>query len=284
MDMPRAIVHNRSRVWVSGLLALALSAACSTAPPVEEIPSAETYYNRGLEVLEGQRTLLIFSDVDYPKAIELFQEVIDNYPYSEYATLAELKIADVHFEQGKYEEAASYYQDFVELHPNNPRVDYAIFRNGLCAFQRLRAPDRDQTPTHEALDQFRALLQRYPDSEYADEAREMVGRGEDLLAEHDSHVGDFYMQRRRCHAAEQRYRSALIIYPHHTERLDTMYRLGRALVCMQREHEAIGLYQQILKEDPSEDLQKKVARQLRDLGVETRGPASESASRWWRPF
>lgn len=284
MRVGQAVLHNGSRVWVSGALALALSAACSTAPPLEEIPSAETYYNRGLEVLEGQRTLLFFSDVDYPRAIELFQEVIDNYPYSEYATLAELKIADVHFEQGKFEEAASYYQDFVELHPNNPRVDYAIFRNGLCAFQRLRSPDRDQTPTHEALDQFRALLQRYPDSEYAGQAREMVALGEDRLAEHDAHVGDFYLQRRRCHAAEQRYRSALINYPHHTERLETMYRLGQALICMRRDEEAIGLYQQVLSEGPSEKLGKQVARQLRELGVETRGLASESASPWWRPF
>ena len=80
--------------WAAPLLTIALFLACASAPPVEEsLPSAEGYYSAALEKLDGQRVMFFFNDVDYPGAIELLQEVIDNYPYSEYALLAELKIA-----------------------------------------------------------------------------------------------------------------------------------------------------------------------------------------------
>ena len=282
----RVEVPRIQAVRAAALAALLLAAACATTPPLEEIPSAESYYNNGLEVLAGQRVMLFFRDVDYPRAIEFFQEVIDNYPYSEYATLAELKIADVYYDQGKYEEAASYYQDFVELHPTNLAVPYAIYRNGLCSFERLRDPDRDQTPTHDAVAQFRVLLERYPDSEYAAPARDMLARAEDQLADHDIHIGDYYLQRRQCHSAVGRYRSALVEYPHHSRRLETMFRLAQALSCLNETDQAVGLYRQVLGLGPEPELADQIHEELLALGVEMDRPPAEatSARPWWRPF
>ncbi|MEE8556966.1 MAG: outer membrane protein assembly factor BamD, partial [Myxococcota bacterium] len=129
-------------------IAAAWTVGCAGAPaPQDEIPSAESYYERGLEVLKGRRAFILFRDIDYVGAIELFQEVIDNYPYSEFATLSELKIADVYFDQRRFEEAANYYQDFVDLHPTHPRVSYAVYQRGLCGFSQMHASDQDQTPT-----------------------------------------------------------------------------------------------------------------------------------------
>lgn len=285
VEVPR--IRAPGHVRATGLAALLFAAACATTPPLEEIPSAESYYNRALEVLAGERVMLFFRDIDYQGAIELFQEVIDNYPYSEYATLAELKIADVYYDQEKYEEAASYYQDFVELHPTNLAVPYAIYRNGLCAFERLREPDRDQTPTHDAIAQFRVLLDRYPDSEYAAPASGMLARAEDQLADHDIHIGDYYLQRRQCHSAIGRYRSALVAYPHHTRRLETMFRLGQGLSCMGETDQATDLYRQVLGLDPGPELAGEVHEELHSLGIEVevgRPVPETSAKPWWRPF
>jgi outer membrane protein assembly factor BamD len=247
-------------------LGLVLAAACASSPPEEEIPSAEVYYQRALETLKGKRTALFFNDVDYAKAIELFQEVIDNYPYSEYAVLAELKIADTHFDQEDFEKAASYYQDFVELHPNHPSVPYAIFRNGLCAYEQLRDADRDQAATREAVAQFRALLERYPDSEYAAQAQDMMRRSEDQLAAHELEIGDFYLQRQQCHAAVMRYQSALVSYPQHTERLTTMFHMGQALRCLGSYEHAIALYQEVLAAGPDPELGGRIEEELQELG------------------
>lgn len=253
-----------------GGIVAALCVGCATGPDVEEVPSAETYYRLGLETLEGSRTLFFFRDVDYPRAIELFQEVIDNYPYSEYATLAELKIADVHFDQHRYEEAASYYHDFVELHPNHPQVPYAIFRNGLCSFERMRAPDRDQAPTHEAVAQFQVLLQRYPDSEYAAEAGARLAEAENLLARHDVRVGNFYFGRGDYHAAASRYQRALAAYPNHADAARTKLRLASSLRHINRTDDAILLLREVLANGADEDLEDEAKEELEALGLRAR--------------
>jgi outer membrane protein assembly factor BamD len=218
------------------VLTIALLCACATAPrqEEEELPSAESYYQHGIETLAGKRTFLFFHDVDYAKAIEFFQEVIDNYPYSDYAILAELQIGDIHFERKEYEEASSYYHDFVELHPNHAKVSYALYRNGLCSYNQMRASDRDQAPTREAVAQFKALIERYPASEMAPDAKKRLRECEDRLARQDIEIGDYYYSQHAWFAAARRYRMALKDFPDHEERTRTLVRLG---FCLSRLHQ-----------------------------------------------
>ncbi len=239
----------------SGALTIALLASCaSSVPPVqEEVPSAEGYYRLALEKLEGRRVLFLFTDVDYPGAIELFQEVIDNYPYSEYAIRAELAIADVHYEQGDYEEAASFYQDFVELHPSHEQAAYAIFRNGMCAYHRMHSPDQDPRPTEEAIAQFQVLLDRHANSEFAVEARARLQEAENQMAQAIVSIGDFYFDRGRDYAAIRRYREALTNFPGQDQRLRTMARLATALKRMRRYYEAEQLFLQVIAAQPDDD-------------------------------
>ncbi len=246
---------------------IALGAACATAPPAEEVPSAESYYRKGLETLKGRRVLLL-RDVDYALAIELFQEVSDNYPYSEYATLAELKIADIHFQRKSYEEAESYYQDFVEFHPKHPEVPYAIYRNGLSAFRRIRESNQDQTATQYAIAQFRVLLERFPDSEYASKADQQLQDAVDQLAAHEVEVGMFYYERGEYHSAAKRFREALQRFPDHSDRLHTMVRLGHSLKHMKRYEEAEEIFQRVLAIRSGEELSKEGENDLLELGVD----------------
>ena len=254
----------RGAGWLAWIT-LALSAGCASAPPTEELPSAETYYKRGLEALEGDSVLYFFTDVDYALAIELFQEVIDNYPYSEYATLAELKLADVYFEQGSYEQSASYYQDFVELHPRHPEVPYALYRQGLCWYQEMGTPDRDQVATRDAIAQFEVLLARFPHSEYAGEVERFLREARDLLALHDLHVADFYFQRGVYHAAARRYVDVLEVYPMHPNRKSTLLHLALSLQQIGRAREAEALLQQILRAGADEELLEQVSDALLEL-------------------
>ena len=103
---------------VAAIAALLLAAGCAKPPPeFEEVPPADELYEEGQKTIEGTRFLGFWPYVNYGEAIETFQAIIDNYPYSEYAVLAELAIADAYFEDEKYEEALSYYRDFTDLHP-----------------------------------------------------------------------------------------------------------------------------------------------------------------------
>jgi len=237
--LTKIVRNSRSRsaraLGSGAVLTIALLCGCATAPPEEEeLPSAESYYQHGVESLAGKRTFLFFHDVDYAKAIEYFQEVIDNYPYSDFAILAELQIADIHFDRAEYEEASSYYHDFVELHPNHAKVSYALYRNGLCSYNQMRASDRDQAPTREAVAQFKALIERYPQSEMAADAAVRLHECEDRLARQDIDIADYYYSQRAWYAAARRYRAALKDFPEHDGRTRTLVQLG---FCLSRLHQ-----------------------------------------------
>lgn len=233
---------------------------------MEEVPSAESYYEEAVKALEGTRTLLLFNDVDYRLAIERFQEVIDNYPYSEYATLAELKIADVYFEQEDYLQAASYYQDFVELHPRHEMVPYALYRNGICHFTEIRDPERDQEPTHSAIAHFQVLIDRFPDSEYAEDARVKLAEARDALARHDLRVAQFYFDRKIYHAAARRYSEVLESYPLHADRDRTVLQLALCLKRLGRTAEADTLLAQLIQAGTGgDDLVERASHELTGL-------------------
>ncbi|MEX2205836.1 MAG: outer membrane protein assembly factor BamD [Myxococcota bacterium] len=247
------------------VLTIALLCACATAPPEEELPSAESYYQRGVKLLEGRRVFLFFNDVDYPKAIESFQEVIDNYPYSEYSLLSELAIADIHYEREEYDEASSYYHDFVELHPNHAKVAYALYRNGLCSYNQMRAADRDQAATREAAAQFRALLERFPASDMTEDAKARLAECENRLALQGIEIGDFYFSQRDWHAAARRYRVALSQFPSHQDRARTMVYLGVSLARLHRYGEAESALRRALELGPDEELRDSAELELDQL-------------------
>jgi outer membrane protein assembly factor BamD len=254
-------------------LMLVLATACRSTPeqplaPDQPVPpemTAEQHYNLGLEALKGRRVLLFFHDIDHPRAIEHFQEVIDNFPYSDYATLAELKIADAHFDQRQFEEAKSYYQDFVELHPNHPQVPYALYRNGLCSYRQMRDEERDQAPTREAVAQFRTLVERYPDSEPAQDARRLLRESEDRLATRELRIADFYYEQQNYLAALQRYRRALEAYPQHEGHLQTMSRIGLCLARLERSAEASAVMRQVLSRGVDGELRSELEQELGEL-------------------
>lgn len=246
-------------------LTIALLCACATAPPEEELPSAESYYQRGVKLLEGRRVFFFFHDVDYPRAIESFQEVIDNYPYSEYSLLSELAIADIHYEREEYDEASSYYHDFVELHPNHPKVAYALYRNGLCSYNQMRAADRDQAATREAAAQFRALIERFPTSDLTPDAKVRLGECENRLALQGIEIGDFYFSQHDWHSAARRYRIALNEYPSHQDRARTMVHLGISLARLRRYGEAESALRRSLELGPDDELRDSAELELDQL-------------------
>lgn len=264
----------------AALLTLAFLSGCASAPSLDdETPTAESYYQQGLKILEGRRVLIFFRDVDYGRATELFQEVIDNYPYSDQAKLSMLKIGDVHFDQESYDEAASYYQDFVELYTTHPEVPYAIYRLGLCSFSRMRDAGRDQTATRRAIDQFQVLSDRYPDSPWVTDARTRLAEATDQLADHDIEIGDFYLERRDCHAAAARYRKALADFPKQSARPHTLLQLARSLECMHAPDEAIDTYRQLLREEPGSDAADQARGALTQLGIPLPKAPAEAADR-----
>jgi outer membrane protein assembly factor BamD len=166
--------------------------------PVEELAAT------GMELYNRKK---------YRDALETFQNLKEWYPFSKYTSLAELKIADAHYQLKEYEEAIFAYQEFKSLHPLNEAIPYVIYQMGLCYFDRMDSIDRDQTVVHQALETFQQLTTQYPESPYAVKARKHIDESKKSLAGHEMDVGRFYYKTKHYKGALARFQGVLSDYP-----------------------------------------------------------------------
>jgi outer membrane protein assembly factor BamD len=251
---------------ISAIAALILVAGCTKPPPeFEDVPPADELHEEGRKILEGTRFLGLWPYVDYEKAIDTFQAIIDNYPYSEYAVLGELAIADSYFEDEKYEEALSYYRDFTDLHPQHEKVPYTIYRSALCHERRVHSANRDQTSTREALIFLDQLLAKYPYSEYAGEGEALWRELRTTLAEQVQDIGDFYLKRGEWESAAGRYRSLLNEYPGLGLDAEALYKLGICYAEMNRTEDAQGIFEAIVQNYRESDVARDAADRIASM-------------------
>lgn len=232
---------------IAALGLLLVSSCASDKTGFEEVPPADELYAEGLRILDGWTILGIYTFVNYTKAIETFQAIIDNYPYSDHAVKAELQIADAYFADERWEEALSYYRDFGDLHPQHEKVPYTILRSAQCHYQQVGTVNRDQTSAKEALHFLETLLRNYP---YAPETRQGEEMLQDLrtrLAENVLQTGDFYLGREEYQAAAERYRTVLNVYPGLGLDAEALFKLGVCYENLKRVDEALRLFHVILE-------------------------------------
>lgn len=150
----------------------------------------------------------------YLVAIQRYADVKNKFPYSSLATEAELAIADVHFKNEDYAEAQISYQNFKELHPKHPKIDYVIFRTGLSYFLQLpETIDRDITLANDAIYSFNELIKKYPNSPYIAETKDSLQKAFTMLNEKELYIADFYFKQKLYDSATLRYISAYKKFP-----------------------------------------------------------------------
>ncbi len=195
--------YKRTRyLWV-GLAVLLVFSGCAWFQSKEEKPSQELARD-GMEAYQKGK---------YDDAIESFQKLKDYYPFSKFAMLAELKIADSHFHLGQYDDAIFAYEEFERLHPRNEAIPYVIYQIGTCYFQQMDTVDRDQTSTQKALDAFDRLVKQFPEDAYAVSAKEHILKCLKSLAGHEFYVGYYYFKTKHYKAALYRFKTILTHYP-----------------------------------------------------------------------
>ncbi len=154
-----------------------------------------------------------FNNGNYEYSINAFEKLKDWYPFSKFAVLAEIKIADANFRLKKYEEAARAYKEFTNLHPTNEAVPYAIYQNGLCYFNQVDTVDRDQSSAKTALDIFNRLIKQFPKNIYVNQAKAHKKKCLKSIAGHELYVGLFYFKTKHYKAALNRFKSVVCNYP-----------------------------------------------------------------------
>ena len=211
---------------------------------------------------------------DYEKAIGYFQFVRSKYPFSQYAALSDLKIADTKFVQKKWLDAASAYEVFIRLHPRHEQVSYASYRVGSSYFHAVptdffllpKATSRDQSFTKEALAAIDRFLVQFPDSDYVADAKAKQILLFSYLAQHNQHVAAYYERRGRYQAAVNRHLSVEENYPETKESIESLFRAAEITrIDLQDQDAAIELYSRIVTTKTDSPYIEKAQKELNNL-------------------
>jgi outer membrane protein assembly factor BamD len=188
----------------------------------------------------AEKGMEYFDDEDYHDALKAFTLLKERYPYSRYAILAELKVADAHFHRKEYAEAIAAYGEFLQLHPKNDAIPYVMYQIGECYYKQLLSEDRDQTPTRQAIAAFQRLLQEHPNSTYANTARERIQECRKLLMNHELYVAKFYFKSKLYEAALGRFEGVLERYKDVLPLSERREVLNSISACKEKLSEEIG--------------------------------------------
>ena len=209
---------------IAGCCALALG-ACSSLRPKPKTKIA--YEERPVELLYSTGANYMDRHL-WNQAVDYFQEVERQHPYSEWARRSILMQAFAHYEANNYEEAIADSDRFIQLYPGNPAAAYAHYLKSICYFEQIVDVGRDQASTLQALDNLREVVQRYPKTEYARDARVKIDMVNDQLAGKEMTIGRWYLRQGDTLAAIGRFKTVIDRYQTTSHTPEALYRLVEA--------------------------------------------------------
>lgn len=168
----------------------------------------EREYQLGNYFLAGKKRKLFGTAAILPardKAVEIFQAIAEDGPFSEYGQLAQYKLGLAHLALQDYEAAVTALEQIITRYPDSPLVDDARFQIAQASLKGTFRPEYDQLPTDLAARELEAFLREYPESELKTDAADRLKELKERRAQHEYQVGQFYERRR--HPA-----SALVYY------------------------------------------------------------------------
>lgn len=218
---------------------------------------------------------------DWESTRQYYRRLIDAFPQSEHQADARVGLADSYYEEGgvgNYVLAVSSYREFLTLYPQHPKSDYAQFRCAESYFKQKNTPDRDQTATDQALEEYQRLLDVYPQSPYVEQTRQKVRECRQILARADFQVGYFYQKTRKSwRSAIGRYETIVSEYPDFERFDEVLFRLAQCLAYSGRYAEArppIGRLQAEFPQSPFVEQAKKLEATFPAAGVPSVAPPS----------
>ncbi|MGE5505208.1 MAG: outer membrane protein assembly factor BamD [Actinomycetota bacterium] len=201
-------------------------AACSSG-------KEETYVERPVEDLYNEAMDLLDKN-EYYRGAKAFEEVERQHPYSVWATKAQLMNAYALYERNKYDEAIISLDRFIQLHPGHKDVAYAYYLKGLCFYEQITDVGRDQKVTEQALKNLQEVVDRFPSSPYARDAKLKVDLTRDHLAGKEMNIGRWYQRQQQYLAAVNRFKVVV-------DQFQTTTHVPEALHRMVEVYMALGL-------------------------------------------
>lgn len=276
---PRASDRRRGRwlVWFGLAVIVGLVAgACAHSRSVVPVDTREPdkfLYERGLEALKEKKWLT---------AREFLGQIVDNYPQSTYRPDAKLGVGDSYLGEGSTESlvlAIAEFREFLTFYPTSPRADYAQYKIGLTHFRQMRAPERDQSATREAVREFQIFVDRYPTSSLIDEVKARLRDARDRLSNSEYLIGFFYLRSRWYPGAIERFKTLLKDDPGFTRRDAVYFHLAEALEKADKKAEALPYYERLVQEFGASEYLEEARKRIAELKTPSAPPPGSMQAR-----
>lgn len=265
--MPRA--STRIMLPLLALLAVLPLGACDTLNPFDkgevykpevkpDLP-AEKLYNDGLAAVEAR---------DFEKANKQFKELDKVYPYSQWSKKALLMQTFSHYSMKEFEEAASAGKRYLQLYPADPDAAYAAYLIASSYYDVVLDITRDQERAEKALVAFQEVVQRWPKSDYAKDAKFKISVLRDQLAGREMEVGRYYLNKRNFTAAINRFRIVVSQYQTTNQVEEALARLTEAYLALGIVNEAETAAAVLGHNFPESQWYKDTYALLQNKGVE----------------
>ena len=193
----------RPRFPKLGDLTGAVTELFESDPRSKSNPTAAALYKDGLDFFERGR---------YARSISFFQKLRDDYPFSEEAEAAELKIAEAFFLNEEYIQAGETYKNYLTFQPTGRHTHYVKYQLGRVNLAQFTGVDRDLEKIKEARGYFESVVQDHPESEHVADARKKLAETRVHLAEREVYVGNYYLKEEQYPAARERFENVLRVY------------------------------------------------------------------------
>lgn len=190
---------------------------------VEKTEPADVLYNQALANMNAGRMT---------EATKKFDSIDRQHPYSEYARKGLVMGAFTNYRQGNYDEAITAAQRYAQLYPSTPDAAYAQYIIGLAWHRQIKDVTQDQTESRRTIEAMEALVQRWPTSEYVDDAKTKIRFARDQIAGKEMQVGRYYLERREFLASIKRFRFVVENYSNTRHVEEALARIVEANMAM----------------------------------------------------
>ena len=239
---------------------LAVLTACASDPSMDDW-SAEEIYNKAYDDLEATK---------YKKAAEEFEKVETEHPYSKWAVKSKLMSAFAYYKDEKYDDAIMAADRFLKYHPGNKDAAYALYLKGICYYDQISAADKDQGDTQKAEEAFQYLITLFPNTPYAEDARNKINLTEDYKAGQEMVIGRFYLNEGNYLSALNRFNVVLEEYQTTIQIEEALYREVEIYAILGMNQYANGYYKILLENYPQGRWTAKAAKIMERIGVENK--------------
>src|SRR5437660_9381540 len=177
------------------LVALVFAVACTATTSRQVVPGGtqepdKFLFDKGEAALKAKKWIT---------AREYYKQVVETYTQSPLRPDAKLAVGDTYLEEGGADNlvlSMNEFREFLSFYPTNKRADYAQYKLGMTHFKQMRAAERDQSETRDAIKEFQTFIARYPDSPLLPEAKARLRESMDRIGRADFQVGLFYFRQK----------------------------------------------------------------------------------------